>query len=143
MSHLHRVLFYAGCGSLAMIAAIHLISHFLAPLDSQNEDQEKLLSLYRSIKFQMPLGQERTLSEIMNGYSLYFPTLLLAVVLCLLISRHNLSMLKQTLQITLVMLFTLILLTHIYMVTPPLIMMCFSMVCFSITLLGMVKKTNP
>jgi len=143
MNYLQRLSFYLGCGCLSIISAIHLISHFLGSLEIRNEDQKALLSLYHSIKFQMPMGQERTLSEVMNGYSFYFPTLLLTVVFFLLISQHNHSILKSALQITIVMLFALTLITHYYMVIPPLIMMGFSMVCFSITLLGMIKKSNP
>lgn len=142
MSYLHRLSFYLGCGILAAMITIHLITHFFTSLEAQNEDQERLLGLYRSIKFKMPMSQERTLNELMLGYSLYFPILFMAIILFLLTARNNPSMLKPTLQMVLLMLLALILTTHYYMINPPMIMMIFSFICFSITLFTMMKKSN-
>lgn len=142
MNNSFRIPFYLGCTSLVILAVIHLITHFLSPVVGLNEDQENLLTMYNSIRFQVPLGQERTLSEIMTGYSLYFPTLLLGFVLMLLVSVQDSVALKLILKITLVFMLILIIITFLYMVIPPLIMMCFSAICFGLSLRSLVKSTN-
>lgn len=138
-----KIPFYLGCASLLILAIIHLISHFALPLVAANKNQESLLALYNSIPFQLPLDQKRTLNEIMNGYSLYFPTLLIGFVALLLISAQNNVVLKSALHATLTILLILITITYVYMITPPLIMMCFSAVCFLLSLRALNKGSNP
>jgi hypothetical protein len=68
-----RKLFTAGCVVLILLGLVHLLGHAAMQANQGESDAERqLLSLMRGHRQDMGLGFVRSMSDIVNGFSLHF-----------------------------------------------------------------------
>ena len=68
-----RKLFTAGCVVLILLGLVHLLGHAAMQKNQGETDTERqLMSLMRGYKQDMGLGFVRSMSDIVNGFSLHF-----------------------------------------------------------------------
>lgn len=65
-------LFKFGCWAALVAAAVHLGGHIALPLSPVNEAERQLLDLASGYRFAFPGGSERTLMDMLDGFSLTF-----------------------------------------------------------------------
>lgn len=120
-----------------LVGVIHLITHFFSGFAGTNESQQQALEMTKSVPFEMPGGQLRTLDEISSGYGLVWAVLLITISLIGFMSvgskRLYYLLGLGCLEVSLIMFF--------YLITPPALMLALAGVLFFIRAYGHVDHT--
>ena len=86
-----RKLFTAGCVVLIALGLVHLLGHAAMQANQGESDAERqMLSLMRGHRQDLGLGFVRSMSDIVNGFSLHFSVASLGMGLCgFVVRRHS------------------------------------------------------
>lgn len=130
MKNLGRTLFYAGTAILFLMGIFHAVGHFSGPPENMGPDQMNALLRMETVKFNMPGGEQRTMDEIMNAYSLYFAIFPVALAAVMFFVRKSLAVLRPSLVVSIMAMLLSGFVTWKYAIFPPLIMMGIVAVCY-------------
>lgn len=131
-----RKLFTAGCVVLIALGLVHLLGHAAMQANQGESDTERqLLSLMRGHKQDMGLGFVRSMSDILNGFSLHFSVASLGMGLCgFVVRRHAGASAGLLRRVAIVFAATYGVLTAIglrYWFPAPLLFLIGAFVCFT------------
>ena len=85
-----RKLFTAGCVVLVALGLVHLLGHAAMQANQGESDAERqMLSLMRGHRQDLGLGFVRSMSDIVNGFSLHFSVASLGMGLCGFVVRRH------------------------------------------------------
>ena len=106
-------------------AVLHLIGHILGSAKPTNTNEQQLYDLMENLKINI-LGMDRTMTEIMMGYSLVFilTTVFFALFnfIILKIIRTNIPLYRYILLLSILLWSLELLVFIIYMVPPPIVL---------------------
>lgn len=71
--------FTFGCWVALAAAAIHVVGHLVVPLSPSTEEGRQLMAHASAYRFAFPGGVERTLMNLVDGFSLSYAVLLAAM----------------------------------------------------------------
>ena len=85
-----RKLFTAGCVVLILLGLVHLVGHAaMQKNQGENDTERQMLSLMRGYSQDMGLGFVRSMSDIVNGFSLHFSVVSIGMgLLGFVVRRH-------------------------------------------------------
>ena len=131
-----RKLFTAGCVVLVALGLVHLLGHAAMQANQGESDAERqMLSLMRGHKQDLGLGFVRSMSDILNGFSLHFSVASLGMGLCgFVVRRHARAAAGLLRQVAIVYAATYGVLTAIglrYWFPAPLLFLVGGFVCFT------------
>ncbi len=72
MPHRQLTIFTIGCWVAIITAAVHLVGQVSGPTPPANDTERQLLELATNYRMAMPGGDERSLMDFLNGFSLSF-----------------------------------------------------------------------
>jgi len=72
-------LFKFGCWATIGTALLHLVGHLAGPSQPSNDAERQLLDLATNYHYVLPGGSERSMMDLVNGFSLIFALMLAAV----------------------------------------------------------------
>src|SRR3989304_10143008 len=127
--------FWFPLGSYAMMvtAALHTIGHFFGLPSPTNETEETLLTLMTTYRIDFG-GMERSMMDLMRGYSLTFAAaLLFAGVMNLAVIRSQAANPALIRTVTLIDVFyaaALLAVSMVYFIYPPLVLVGLVFLCF-------------
>jgi hypothetical protein len=85
-----RKLFTAGCIVLIALGVVHLLAHAAMQANQgENDAERQMLSLMRGHRQDLGLGFVRSMSDILNGFSLHFSVASLGMGLCGFVVRRH------------------------------------------------------
>jgi hypothetical protein len=73
-----RAAFLVGCWAAIGTALLHMVGHVQGPLPPANDQERQLLELATTYRYALP-GAERTMMDLLNGFSLIFSVTLAAL----------------------------------------------------------------
>ena len=132
--------FWFRLGSYAMMvtAALHTIGHFFGRPEPTNETEETLLTLMTTYRIDFG-GMERSMMDLMRGYSLTFAAaFLFAGVMNLAVIRSQAANHSLIRTVTLIDVFyaaALLAVSMVYFIYPPMVLVGFVFLCFVISFL--------
>jgi hypothetical protein len=131
-----RKLFTAGCVVLVALGLVHLLGHAAMQANQGESDPERqMLSLMRGHKQDLGLGFVRSMSDIVNGFSLHFSVASLGMGLCgFVVRRHARAATGLLRQVAIVYAATYGVLTAVglrYWFPAPLLFLIGAFVCFT------------
>ena len=131
-----RKLFTAGCVVLILLGLVHMLGHASMQANQGETDAERqMLTLMRGERTDMGLGFVRSMSDIVNGFSLHFSVASLAMgLLGFVVRRHAAAAPGLLRQAAIVYAGTYGVLTGIglrYWFPAPLLFLILSFLCFA------------
>jgi hypothetical protein len=131
-----RKLFTAGCVVLIALGLVHLLGHAAMQANQgENDAERQMLSLMRDHRQDMGLGFVRSMSDIVNGFSLHFSVAALWLKHCgFVVRRHARAAPGLLRQVAIVYAATYGVLTAVglrYWFPAPLLFLIAAFVCFA------------
>ena len=72
-------LFQFGCWTALFTAIVYLVGHIVGPPAPVNDTERQLMDLATNYRFALPGGADRSLMDVLNGFSLIFALMLATI----------------------------------------------------------------
>jgi hypothetical protein len=104
---------------LVFVGSMHIVTQFTSEFTGGTDAQKEIIMKVRTVDFEMPGGQQRTLDQIMIGYGLTWAVLMIFIGLLVWIEKGS----KRFYLIIGLSIFVCSLIMFVYLISPPAIML--------------------